>query len=148
MPSSTARKTLKSQFVDVNELWRSSSDEKSKKLAAAAANNEDIRNSSNNDRNNCPTPVKKPVPPPPPRKCSNQLTYLSSGLVVSLSRRDLISALVSCGCDHIAIEVFNYLDSASLLACSLVCVDWQRLLLEVRVLSVNSQSCPRTVDAA
>ena len=61
-------------------------------------------------------------------RCGN-LTYLSSGLVVSLCRRDLLSALVSAGCSHLAIKIFEYLDSASLLACSLVCVDWQRLLL-------------------
>ena len=70
--------------------------------------------------------------PPPSRKISSRpsnLTYLSSGLVVSLSRRDLISALVQAGCSHLAITIFDYLDSASLLACSLVCVDWQRLLL-------------------
>ena len=65
-----------------------------------------------------PPPVKKK--PTSFTRCSN-LTYLSSGLVVSLSRRDLISALVSAGCSHLAIEIFDYLDSASLLACSLVC---------------------------
>ena len=73
--------------------------------------------------------------PPPTKKlstrCSN-LTYLSSGLVVSLCRRDLLSALVSAGCSHLAIKIFGYLDSPSLLACSLVCVDWQRLLLSYK----------------
>lgn len=70
-----------------------------------------------------PTPARKVSPRP------SNLTYLSSGLVVSLCRRDLILALVSAGCSHLAISIFQYLDSASLLACSLVCVDWQRLLL-------------------
>lgn len=54
---------------------------------------------------------------------------LSAGLVVSLCRRDLISALLSAGCCHIAIKIFDYLDSTSLLASSLVCVDWQRILI-------------------
>ena len=38
-----------------------------------------------------------------------QITYLSSGLVVSLCRRDLLSALVSAGCSHLAIKIFSYL---------------------------------------
>ena len=70
--------------------------------------------------------------PPPTKKfnsrCTN-LSYLSSGLVVSLCRRDIISALVSAGCHHLAIKIFNYLDSSSLLASSLVCNDWQAMLL-------------------
>lgn len=75
--------------------------------------------------------------PPPTKKAfgglgsrsSRNITYLSSGLVVSLCRRDLLSALVSAGCHHLAIEIFDYLDSASLLACTLVCRDWQSMLL-------------------
>jgi len=69
------------------------------------------------------------VPPPLGFGRCGQLTYLSSGLVVSLCRRDLISALVGAGCAHLATKIFSYLDSASLLSSSLVCVSWQRLLL-------------------
>ncbi len=51
-----------------------------------------------------PPPIKKPF-----SRCSTQITYLSSGLVVSLCRRDLLSALVSAGCSHLAIKIFSYL---------------------------------------
>ena len=78
------------------------------------------------------------TPPPLKKKASvsstftrtPSLTYLSSGLVVSLCRRDILLELVQAGCPHIAIDIFSYLDSTSLLSCSLVCRDWQRLLLE------------------
>ena len=44
-------------------------------------------------------------------------------------RRDLLSALVSAGCAHLAVKVLNYLDSNSLLAASMVSTEWQQLLL-------------------
>ena len=47
-----------------------------------------------------------------------------------IGRRDLLSALVSAGCCHLSIKILNYLDSASLLAASLVCTDWQQFLLD------------------
>jgi hypothetical protein len=51
-----------------------------------------------------PPPIKKSF-----TRCLTQITYLSSGLVVSLCRRDLLSALVSAGCSHLAIKIFAYL---------------------------------------
>ena len=50
-------------------------------------------------------------------------------LIFISGRRDLLSALVSAGCCHLAIKILNYLDSASLLSASLVCQDWQHYLL-------------------
>jgi len=48
----------------------------------------------------------------------------------NIGRLDLLSALVSAGCCHLAIKILDYLDSTSLLAASLVCTDWQQYLLD------------------
>ena len=56
--------------------------------------------------------------------------YMPSAGLIGLCRRDLLSALVSAGCLHLAIKVLEYLDSPSLLAASLVCTDWQQFLLD------------------
>ena len=49
--------------------------------------------------------------------------YIFSG------RLDLLSALVSAGCCHLAIKILDYLDSTSLLAASLVCTGENFLLI-------------------
>lgn len=56
--------------------------------------------------------------------------YLPSAGLVGLYRRDLLSSLVSAGCCHLAVKILGYLDSPSLLAASLVCTEWQQLLLD------------------
>ena len=51
-------------------------------------------------------------------------------------------ALMEAGCSHLSIKIFQYLDSASLLAASLVCLDWQQvqdiLSLEYFLLGLSS----------
>jgi hypothetical protein len=56
--------------------------------------------------------------------------FLPTAGLLGLCRRDLLSALVSAGCNHLAIKILEYLDSQSLLAASLVCTDWQQFLLD------------------
>ena len=50
--------------------------------------------------------------------------------IFDLGRRDVIVSLVEAGCCHLSLKIFQYLDSQSLLAATLVCRDWQQLLLE------------------
>lgn len=52
------------------------------------------------------------------------------GGVVGLCRKDILFALMDSGCGHITLKIISYLDSQSLLACSLVCSSWQKLLLD------------------
>jgi len=42
----------------------------------------------------------------------------------------IIKGLLNAGCPHLAIKIFGYLDSQSLLASSLVSYEWQQMLFE------------------
>jgi len=56
--------------------------------------------------------------------------YFNSKSILDLHKHDVPMALMEAGCSHLSIKIFQYLDSASLLAASLVCLDWQQVLLE------------------
>jgi hypothetical protein len=70
--------------------------------------------------------IKKFYNLPPDQRLSIYLP--SSAITIIRRRRDLLAALVSAGCSHLAIKILKYLDSPSLLASSLVCKDWQTFL--------------------
>ena len=57
-------------------------------------------------------------------------SFFNSTNILDLHKHDVPMALMEAGCSHLTIKIFQYLDSASLLAASLVCQDWQQLLLE------------------
>ena len=48
--------------------------------------------------------------------------YFNSKSILDLHKHDVPMALVEAGCSHLSIKIFQYLDSASLLAASLVCL--------------------------
>jgi len=52
--------------------------------------------------------------------------YFNSKSILDLHKHDVPMALMEAGCSHLSIKIFQYLDSASLLAASLVCLDWQQ----------------------
>lgn len=64
------------------------------------------------------------------KKANGLLKHHYSTCLLDLCRRDICMALVESGCSHLSIKIFQYLDSPSLLAASLVCRDWQQFLLE------------------
>ncbi len=87
-----------------------------------AASNSKLTSSHNNDNNN----IKYYF-----TSADHRFSlYMPSAGLIGLCRRDLLSALVSAGCAHLAIKILDYLDSPSLLAASLVCRDWQQFLLD------------------
>ena len=53
--------------------------------------------------------------------------YFNSKSILDLHKHDVPMALMEAGCSHLSIKIFQYLDSASLLAASLVCLDWQQV---------------------
>ena len=61
------------------------------------------------------------------KKPRGQSLFLS---IFDLNRHDLLMSLTSAGCAHLTVKIFEFLDSSSLLAASLVCVEWQQFLLE------------------
>ena len=61
------------------------------------------------------------------RKPKGQSLFLS---IFDLNRHDLLMSLTSAGCAHLTVKIFEFLDSPSLLAASLVCQEWQQFLLE------------------
>ena len=60
----------------------------------------------------------------------NRYSQYFKSTLLDLKRCDPIVSLVESGCSHLSLKIFQYLDSQSLLAASLVCRDWQYFLLE------------------
>ena len=63
--------------------------------------------------------------------------YFNSKSILDLHKHDVPMALMEAGCSHLSIKIFQYLDSASLLAASLVCLDWQQVQ---NILSLESST--------
>ena len=64
---------------------------------------------------------------PAVKRPTGQSLFLS---IFDLNRHDLLMSLACAGCSHLAVKIFRFLDSSSLLAASLVCTEWQQFLLE------------------